>query len=259
MGRRLDNARALYMEAIRDGDATAIDRYAGTRYTQHSTPVRDGALGFKEFFEDFKHRNPVRDIEIVRCFEDGRYVFLHVLQDLNHGQHRYVTADIFDTDDQGRLIEHWDIVAEIADDTVSGHSQVDGGTDVCELDRTEENKASVRDFVTTVLIGGDHAAVSDYTLGESVVQHASRLGDGAAAWADFLETLALRGTALVYEHIHLLVGQGNFVATLCSAREGDVPLAVIDLFRLEGARIVEHWDVVESIRPEDQWVNSGKF
>ena len=45
MGRRLDNARALYLEGIRDGDyVEAIDRYAGDRYIQHSTPVRDGTL-----------------------------------------------------------------------------------------------------------------------------------------------------------------------------------------------------------------------
>ena len=43
MGARLDNAKALYLEAIRDGDyAEAIAKYSGSRYTQHSTPVRDG-------------------------------------------------------------------------------------------------------------------------------------------------------------------------------------------------------------------------
>ena len=95
MGVRLDNAKKLYLEAIRDGDyEDAINRYAGERYTQHSTPVKDGKRGFIEFFADFVKRNPVRDIEIIRAFEDGSYVFLHVLQKLNGGEWVYVTADI---------------------------------------------------------------------------------------------------------------------------------------------------------------------
>jgi predicted SnoaL-like aldol condensation-catalyzing enzyme len=103
---RLDNAQALYLEGIRDGRAAeAIAKYSGDRYTQHSTGVKDGPAGFVEFFDDFQRRNPVRDIEIVRAFEDGRYVFLHVVQNLNEGEFRYVTADIFDTDDDGKLIE----------------------------------------------------------------------------------------------------------------------------------------------------------
>ena len=36
-------------------------------------------------------------------------------------------------------------------------------------------------------------------------------------------------------------------------------MAVMDLFRVADGLIVEHWDVMEEILPEDQWVNSGKF
>ena len=106
LGQGIDNATNPYLDAIRHGDyEQAINRYAGQRYTQHSTPVKDGKAGFIEFFADFVERNPIRDIEILRGFEDGPYVFLHVLQTLNDGEFRYVTADIFDTDDDGKLID----------------------------------------------------------------------------------------------------------------------------------------------------------
>lgn len=35
--------------------------------------------------------------------------------------------------------------------------------------------------------------------------------------------------------------------------------AVIDLYRVEQDKIVEHWDVSEEIAPESTWINSGKF
>jgi predicted SnoaL-like aldol condensation-catalyzing enzyme len=106
MSNRLDNAVNLYMEGIRDGKAKeAITKYSGARYTQHSTGVKDGVEGFVEFFEPFLARNPIRDIRVVRAIEDGQYVFLHVYQSLNDGEAEWVTADFFDTDENGKIVE----------------------------------------------------------------------------------------------------------------------------------------------------------
>ncbi len=90
-------------------------RVRGARYIQHSWPVKDSRDGFIEFFEDFQRRNPIWDIEIIRGFEDGPYVFLHVTRNLNNGEFRYATADILETDDDAKMIEHWDIIAEMTD------------------------------------------------------------------------------------------------------------------------------------------------
>lgn len=260
MGARLDNAKALYMDGIRDGNfVEAIDKYAGDRYIQHSTPVRDGKDGFIEFFTDFIQRNPERDIEIVRGFEDGRYVFLHAVQTLGGGEPQWVTADIFDTDDQARMVEHWDIIQEWVDPTVSGHTQIDGPTEPTDLDKTKQNKALVADFVTTVLKNGAIDKVTDYVSTTSYTQHNPRVGDGLEGLAAFMDSLTAAGQSMSYEEIHKVVGSGDFVAVLSRARVAGTDTAVIDLFRVAGGLIVEHWDVMEAILPRDEWVNSGKF
>lgn len=260
MGIRLDNAKALYLEAIRDGNAAeAINAYAGARYTQHSTPVKDGRDGFIEFFADFKQRNPIREIEIVRGFEDGQYVFLHVVQNLNNGEFKYVTADIFDTDDDGKLIEHWDMIAEMVDETVSGHSQVDGPTEPVDLDKTEQNKTLVRNFVTDVLVNGEADKITQYVSSETYIQHNPTIGDGLDGLGAALAAMAEQGHSMVYEEIHKVVGCGNFVAVMSKMNMAGVDMAVIDLFRVDNGLIVEHWDVMEEITPEETWVNSGKF
>jgi len=260
MGARLDNARALYMEAIRDGNyVEAIHKYSGERYTQHSTPVKDGREGFIEFFGDFVERNPERDIDIVRGFEDGRYVFLHAVQHLNGGASRWVTADIFDTDDQAKMIEHWDIISEWVDETVSGHTQVDGPTEPTDLDKTEDNKALVAGFVNDVLKKGEFDKLTDYISTETYVQHNPHVGDGLEGLAAFVASLTKDGVSMVYEEIRKVVGCGNFVAVLSKMNFAGRDMAVIDLFRVENGLIVEHWDVMEEILPADQWVNSGKF
>ena len=260
MGIRLDNARSLYLEAIRDGNfMEAINKYAGDRYTQHSTPVRDGKDGFIEFFSDFVQRNPEREIEIVRAFEDGRYVFLHVVQHLNGGESRWVTADIFDTDEAGRLVEHWDIIDELVEESVSGHSQVDGSTEPRDLELTDQNKELVLAFVNRVLKDGDLDRLTDFVSTEQYIQHNPRIGDGLDGLAAFLDSLAAEGQTMSYQQVHRAVGSGDMVAVLSEMELGGAPMAVIDLFRVEDRRIVEHWDVMEEILPRNQWVNSGKF
>ena len=257
MTAKLDNAIALYMEGIRDGNARhAIETYTGDRYTQHSTGVRDGIEGFVEFFEPFIERNPTRDIRVIRGIEDGRHVLLHVYQNINDGEAEWVTTDFFDTDADDKIIEHWDIIAPFAASTPSGHTSIDGPTEVEDLDKTEQNKAAVREMIEQVFIpGGDPTTVGEF-VAEQYTQHNPEVADGFDA---FRALVVAPNKPLVYSEIVLLVGQGNFVATLCKAAFDGDPYAQCDIFRLEGGMIVEHWDNAEAIGPEAEWVNSGKF
>jgi predicted SnoaL-like aldol condensation-catalyzing enzyme len=257
MGQRLDNAKSLYVEAIRDGNyETAINTYAGQRYIQHSTPVKDGKAGFIEFFADFVNRNPIRDIEILRGFEDGPYVFLHVLQTLNNGESRYVTADIFDTDEDAKLIEHWDIIEELADSSTSAHSQIDGPTEPTDLDKTAPNKTLVADFINHVLTDGRNDRIGRYISAGTFTERGTGPGSGGDSVGGHLATASQSAR---YKTVHNIIGSGSFVAALSEATHGPTPTAVIDLFRVAGGRIVEHWDVSEPIAPSETWVNSGKF
>ena len=154
--------------------------HTGARYTQHSVGVRDGVEGFAAFFEPFILRNPKREIEIVRALEDGRYVFVHVYQSLNEGQHEWVTMDLFDTDEDDRIIEHWDVISAFKGPGPSGHTQVDGMTEITDLPETEANKARVRLFMTEVLQNRDFTRFDDY-VADNLIQHAVGLADGRAA------------------------------------------------------------------------------
>ncbi len=255
MTAKLDNAIALYMEGIRDGNARyAVEKYTGARYTQHSTGVRDGVEGFVEFFEPFIERNPSRDIQIMRSIEDGQHVFLHAYQNMNNGESEWVTTDFFDTDEDDKIVEHWDVIAAFTGPNPSGRTQVDGPSEVTDLDKTDANKLVVRKMINSCLMtGGNAATIADF-IREPYLQHNSGVGDGLAHFAALAQD---ENRPLNYDEIVLLVGQGNFVATLCKANWDGAPLAQVDIFRLEDGMIVEHWDNSEPVPEND--VNSGKF
>lgn len=258
MSEKVDNAVGLYFYGIRDGHPReAVAKYTGDRYTQHSTGVSDGAEGFIEFFEPFLDRNPVRDIEVVRSLEDGRHVFLHVYQSLDNGEAEWVTTDFFDTDENDRIIEHWDVISAYAAETPSGHTSLDGPTEITDLEHTEANKTLVRGLIHDVLMeGGSSDNIDRYISAETYIQHNAEVADGVEG---FKAVASIEPRSLVYDEIVLAVGQGNFVATLCKARWEGAPYAQVDLFRIEDGLIVEHWDNAEPVPPEDEWVNSGKF
>ncbi|MEO1655545.1 MAG: nuclear transport factor 2 family protein [Bacteroidota bacterium] len=260
MGQKLDNARGLYLEGIHQGKAKeALDKYIGDRYTQHSTGVADGKEGFLEFFLPFLERNPVRDIRIVRAIEDGPYVFVQAHQSLNNGQFYYVTGDFFDTNENDKIVEHWDAIQEEVKETKSGRSMVDGATKVEDLDKTEENRQLLQGFFDTVLVGGQYDRITDYISTETYWQHNPAVGDGIEGFQVFAGELQAQGIQMNYIKVHKLLVQGNFAASLSHVKMNEEDWCIVDIFRVKDGKIVEHWDVMEKIGPEETWNNSGKF
>ena len=257
---RITNAKGLYLEGIRDGNMKeALDKYTGDRYTQHSTGVGDGAEGFLAFFEPFVERNPKRDIDIVRIFEDGRWVFCNAYQTLNDGAAEWVTMDMFFTDADGLILEHWDAIAAYKWPTKSGRSMVDGPTEIEDLDKTDANKVLIQGFVDDILIGGQNDKITDYISTTQYDQHNPDVGDGLDGFGVFLGEMAASGRTMEYVKVHRLIGQGNFVVIFSEVKMDGHDLAFFDIFRLKDGKIVEHWDVQEQIGPKDTWNNSGKF
>ena len=260
MGQKLENAKNLYLEGIRDGNyKEAIYKYTGDRYTQHSTGVKDGQEGFIEFFGDFVKRCPKRDIQIVRGWEDGGKVFLQAYQNINDGEAEWVTTDFFDYDENDKIIEHWDVISAYAPQTPSGHTSIDGATEITDLDKTEENKKLVENLIKDALMpGGDPSKLDQYISKDTYIQHNKDVADG---FQHFYDLANAPNPPLRYEEIVLLLGKGNFVSTLCRARWKDDKIdqeyAQVDIFRIENGKVVEHWDNVEPV-PENP-VNGGKF
>lgn len=259
MNAKLKNAHGLYMEGIRDGNyREAVHKYTGNRYKQHSTGVKDGKEGFIEFFEEFVKRCPNRDIRIIRSWVDGQYVFVHAYQNINNGEAQWVTTDFFDTDENDKIIEHWDVIGAFVGSTPSGHTSIDGATEIKDRDKTAENKELVKNLIQDVLMeNGKPEKVDDY-ISENYIQHNKNVEDGLEP---FRRLVMAPNRPLYYSEIVLLVGEGNFVSTLSKAHWKDENIdqdyAQVDVFRIEDGKVVEHWDCVEPV-PEVS-VNSGKF
>ncbi|MGJ8532109.1 MAG: nuclear transport factor 2 family protein [Alphaproteobacteria bacterium] len=255
MGKGLENVRDIYLDGIAGGNArAAVLRNTGHRYTQHSTGVADGAEGFLAFFEPFVARNPKRDIEIIRIFEDGPWVFCSAYQSLNDGESQWVTMDMFYTDPAGLILEHWDTIAPYTTESKSGEDMVSGTRDIDVSVDGAASKALVLEYTKQVLQEGQHEKVADF-VADRIVQHVPPIGMGLNGLKEWLVSDA----AGSYEMLFHLLGQGDFVVTYGKRHAAGKDIAVFDLYRVSDGKIVEHWMNAEEISPREAWRNSGKF
>ncbi|MEM8556674.1 MAG: nuclear transport factor 2 family protein [Bacteroidota bacterium] len=243
------------LESLETGDPEAISYINPETYIQHNLGVADGFEGFGAVMQNapeggFKAR-------VVRAFEDGDFVFTHTEYDFFGPK---IGFDIFRFEN-GLIVEHWDNLIEVQPPNPSGRTQIDGPTEVTDLDQTNANKAHVRSFVERVLMGGDTSDLTSFVNPTTYHQHNPAVADGLDGLGAALQYFTENGLVMEYDTLHTVLGEGNFVLAVSEGRFGTgEPTSFYDLFRLEDGRIVEHWDVIETIAPESTWQNdNGKF
>jgi len=106
---------AFYQAAINDKDFDAASAYLGEHYTQHNPAIADGAEGLKGRIDLIRERFPELQAEVKKIVAEGDLVIAHVHGVREPGQRGTAIVDIFRLDENGKLVEHWDVMQDIPD------------------------------------------------------------------------------------------------------------------------------------------------
>lgn len=242
------------------GDAEKAASLLSEGYIQHNLAYGTGRAAFVGSVE-YLAQAPVKTIvNNIRSFEDGDKVFLQTVYNFA-GAGDQVAFDIFRFDAEGKIAEHWDNLAALAQDlNPSGHSQIDGPTKASHLDKTEENRACVEQFLVDVMQGKNPEKTPEYFQGDSYIQHNTAIADGLSGLGAALEALGQQGISMIYDTTHMVLAQGDMVLAVSEGTFAGQPTSYYDLWRVENGKIAEHWDVMETIADRETWANdNGKF
>ncbi len=136
---QIDKALAL-INTFASGDTETARELLDENYIQHNLAYGTGEEAFIGSVEYLASAEAPTTVENIRAFEDGDYVFLQTVYNFA-GAGEQVAFDIFRFDEDGEIAEHWDNLATLAaEPNPSGHTQIDGTTEITNLDKTEENR-----------------------------------------------------------------------------------------------------------------------
>lgn len=225
------------------------------KYIQHNLGVADGLAGFGALLQQLPPNSA--KVNTIRAFEEGDYVFTQTEYNFFGPK---IGFDVFRFEN-GKIVEHWDNLQETPSKAnPSGHTMIDGTTEIKDLDKTSENKALVKNFVEDILVNGKMEKLASYFDGDNYIQHNPNIPDLLSGLGATLEALAKQGVFLKFDKIHRVLGEGNFVLVVSEGHFGKDHNSFYDLFRVENGKIAEHWDVIEPIAAKETWKNNnGKF
>lgn len=256
---RTEKALAL-IRTFATGDTETAARLLEENYIQHNLAYGTGEAAFLGSVEYLASAPVKTTVNNIRAFEDGDYVFLQTVYNFA-GAGEQVAFDIFRFDEDGEIAEHWDNLAPLADQpNPSGRTQIDGAMEITDLDKTEENRQLVKNFLYDVMQGNNPDKTADYFDGDTYLQHNTAIADGVSGLNAALSVLAQQGIQMIYDETHMVLAQGNYVLAVSEGTYGGAPTSYYDLWRVENGKIAEHWDVMETIADPSTWQNdNGKF
>jgi predicted SnoaL-like aldol condensation-catalyzing enzyme len=246
-----DMVRAL-LKSLETKDPKPLGFINPKKYIQHNPRVEDGLAGFKKFVSGLPKDTTVNT---VRVFADGDYVVAH--SEVTRASPQIV-FDIFRFEN-GLIVEHWDnLEAKCPRPNGSGRTQIDGPTEITDRDKTEANKALANEYFEVVVIGGKRDQALKYR--DQFHQHNCYGEDNKSGAQTQQGPFAKPGFVYKVDKVHRVLGEGSAVLVVNEGLFDNQPTSFYDFYRVVDGKMVEHWDVLETLPPSAQWKNAnGKF
>ncbi|WP_314259292.1 nuclear transport factor 2 family protein [Cardiobacterium hominis] len=123
LARNKENVAAFYELAFNQHKLEeAVAQYVAEPYIQHNPGVADGGKAFIDAFAPFLKEHPQSRADIKRVIAEGDLVVVHVHSQTAPDDRGEAVIDIFRLDENGKIVEHWDVAQPVPEKTVSGHA-----------------------------------------------------------------------------------------------------------------------------------------
>ncbi|MGW1745618.1 nuclear transport factor 2 family protein [Streptomyces sp. NPDC002092] len=266
-----DSARLGYQKAVaagvlkgvfERGDTAVVDRFVRPDYIQHNPLAPDGAEMLKNLAVSVHKQFPHAEYDIKRVISEGDLVLVHSNVVLTPGTRGSAVFDIFRFQG-GKIAEHWDVGQAVPEKSVNGNDMFS----TVSRPRTEQpgpgcltayNKKLVTAAFDQLLVKKDLSAIDRY-WGPEYDQHNPDIADGVEGVRSGLGAYFKQFPQLTVTPKRV-IAEGDLVAVHSHYvnAPGERGQAIVDLFRVRGGKIVEHWDVIQDV-PATSANGNGMF
>jgi predicted SnoaL-like aldol condensation-catalyzing enzyme len=129
-----------------------------------------------------------------------------------------------------------------------------GSANAADSGDLERNKALVKQFFAAVE-GRDKATV-EKIVREDYIQHMPMIPSGRAAILHYIDMVAPKGLGKMPQFARV-IAEGDLVMVHFRREDPNGPVATMEIFRIQGGQIAEHWAVTEPIPPADKTRNKN--
>ena len=117
------NVIAYYERVFNDHEPEdAVERYVGSEYIQHNPMAPDGSDAFIAFVRGYVEQFPQLRVEIKRAIAEGDLVMTHGLLKTSPDDRGTAAADIFRVDENGKIVEHWDVLQPVPETSANDNT-----------------------------------------------------------------------------------------------------------------------------------------
>jgi predicted SnoaL-like aldol condensation-catalyzing enzyme len=220
--------------------AGAFAAHVAPDYIQHNPGLTDGAKAAVEALGP-KFAQPGARFDVKHVLVDGDLALVHLFGQATPGTSGAAVADIYRLKN-GRIVEHWDVLQPVAagsDPLAMAPARAAGAGD------TARNRRAFGRFIDLLFTKGDVDGAYRQFVAPDLIQHNSRMGQGRDSAVAAIKGLrSAPGATFIVQRVLV---DGNLAAVHYRGKLSaeDRGAAVVEIFRFDNGRIVEHWDMFQ--------------
>ncbi|WP_371380268.1 ester cyclase [Sporomusa aerivorans] len=112
---------SFWNELFNKHNVSVLDNAVGSTYIQHNPTFPDGKEAFKIAVAGFLKEFPESGAEIKHIVAEKNYVSIHNHIKLNPQDRGQAAVDIFRVEN-GKIVEHWDVIQDIPEKSENGNA-----------------------------------------------------------------------------------------------------------------------------------------
>lgn len=240
----------------------AFETWVHPDYIQHNPGAPSGRDAAVNFLQPFFDSNPQARYTVHRVVASDGLVAVHNEARFSPDAPASAVVDIYRVS-QCKIVEHWDVIQPVPASSVNGHDMF-GTVEIRTTGKRSEpcilSTRQVADGFVPLLYGQSKVREAyEKWVHPDYKQHNPNAQNGRDAAIAFLEPIFQRNP----QHqmtVYRVIVEDDMIAVHLVGRASpeDRGAVAVDFLRVDNCKIVEHWDVTQSV-PERAMNDNGMF